>query len=440
MLNDNLFGQTYQQLAKGVFQGSASNFQMITSSLLYNFGTAGPNQMDPATYQIVSTMPVWSPTADYSQNATTLFSAYRSLLSSAVTFKVDPSKQADLDQQKSQLAALDRQQQQAQTDMYQAYYVAKNNGGPLFDQQYPTFGAWAAGPGSTFQTKIDGLTASVNQVTKKYTNDLANLLSDDQLNQSLQALVPPDQSPANGGSKPGWIAVPDAGGTLRWQPEYNLTSTPDQVVQSLTAGSTGGFSVSLDAAQSSSSMSKSWAGGSASRDVAFFAVSVGGSWSNLNINNSDESVKVEISVKSSVYVPVNPGVWFNGGFLSNLAKNNTAGGYQLSSGWTATGSGANVAFGPNGLLSTSVAALVLVFQPSVSVTLSQSAFQQVSKSWSGSAGLRVGPFTFGGSGGSQSQYTSSSSGGTTLTATSTSTSPQIIGLSVGFPGVGQPNA
>lgn len=31
---------------------------MITSSLLYNFGTAGPNKMDPATYQIVSTMPV----------------------------------------------------------------------------------------------------------------------------------------------------------------------------------------------------------------------------------------------------------------------------------------------------------------------------------------------------------------------------------------------
>lgn len=437
MLNDDLFGQSYTAIQKAVFSNTAANFQMLGAPIAYNFMPAGPNQIDPQTYQIVSQMPVWSALGDFSNNGTTLFSAYRQLLSN-VTFKVDPSRQADLQQQQAQINNLQSQLLQAQANATQAYNVAKANGGDLFLAMYPTISAWLSGPGAVYVNQIQELTTAVNKLNNKYANDLADILGGNQsLHNALMAIQVPDGTPSSGVAKAGWIAVADSGGVLRWQPEFVISQSPSDVQRTLSQGTIGAFSVSLTSASSSSSLSQSWAGGSASYGGFFWRVGGSGGWEKLDIADDDKSVQVQISVKSSMLVPVNPGVWYDGGFLRNLALNNSASGYQLASGWTATGTGSSVAFGKNGLVSTDVAALVVVYQPSVEVTFSQSTYQRNYQKIQASAGLSIGPFSFGGSGGSVKNYTLSTNGSTTFKASSTSTYPLLIGVGVGFPGIGQ---
>ncbi|MET0401119.1 MAG: hypothetical protein ABW123_01895 [Cystobacter sp.] len=439
-LNDNLFGQTYDRLQTQVFGGTAANFQMLGTPILYNFGTAGAGQMDPSTYQIVSQMPVWSPVGAFSQDGTTLFSAYRQLLQH-VTFKVSDAKAADLARQKSQISDQQRKLNQAYDDMTQAYNVQTANGGAVFQAQYPTLKDWLAGPGKAYSGTAQALIDALNTLNNKYAQDLANIAGgDSSLNNALTAIQTPSGTPATGVAPAGWIAVADSGGTLRWQPEFVLNKDPSQVRQDLTRGSVGSFTVNLSASKSSASMQKSWAEGSASRDVLFFSINAGGSWEKLDIDNDDTSISVDISVQSSMLVPVSPGVWYDGGFLKNLAQNTSTGGYQLSDGWTATGSGDNTAFGMNGLVSTNVASLILVYKPKVTVTMSQQTYQRNYEKIQASGGISIGPFSFGGSGGTEKDFTVKTNGSTSFTVESTSSDPQIIGAGVGFPGVGSPAA
>jgi hypothetical protein len=48
--------------------------------------------------------------------------------------------------------------------------------------------------------------------------------------------------------------------------------------------------------------------------------------------------------------------------------------------------------------------------------------------------VRIGPFTFGGSGGHTSEFTKSTAMANTFSGSSTSLNPQIIGVIVSFPG------
>jgi hypothetical protein len=437
MLNDNLFGQTYNQIQKAVFGETAQNFQMIVAPIAFTFQTAGLGQMDPATYQLVSQMPVWSPVATFGQNGTTLFSAYRQLLAN-VTFKVDDSKAKDLAQQASQINGLQRQLSEEQANTTQAYNVAKANGGDVFIAMYPTIKDWLGGPGSTYVTKINTLTKSINELSDKYANDLASMQGDSSLSESLKATQIPTEAPASGTNRRGWILVADSGGKLQWQPEFVVTKTPDQVRQDLAGGSVGGFKVNLDGSSNQGSEVHSFADAKAGYESLFFSIGGEGGWDKLDINNDEKNVHVEISVESSMTNVVTPGVWFNGGFLKNLAQNRAGAGYQLVNGWSVTGK-SNAAFGENGLLSTMVAALVLVTKPSVTVSLSEAAFKRNYEKIKASGGLRIGPFTFGGKGGHESDYTLTTNGSTSFTASSTSSDPLIIGIAVGFPGIGSPS-
>lgn len=440
MLNDNLFGQTYDQISKAILGASSQNFQMIVAPIPFSFLTAGPGQMDPATYQILSQMPVWSPTATFGQDGTPLFSAYRQLLAN-VTFKVDVSKQADLQAQASQINDFQRQITQASADTTQAYNVSVNNGGAVFLAQFPTINDWLAGPGSTFTEKVKVLANTVKELADKYAGDLASLQGDASLAESLEACKKPAGQPSSGVSKAGWVAVPDSGGTLQWLPEFTLNKSPSDVRQDLARGTVGGFTTKLSSATSSSSMQHSWAGGSASRGVPFFSINMSGSWDKLDIDESDQSVDVEIGVASSMTDLVSPGVWYNAGFLKNLAQNKQGAGYQLASGWKATGGPPNAAFGKDGLVSAMVASLVLVSRPRVTITMSASTYQRNQQKIGACGGISIGPFSFGGSGGRETDFKRTTNGTTSYTFESTSTDPQIIGVSVGFPGgVGAPSA
>jgi hypothetical protein len=66
--------------------------------------------------------------------------------------------------------------------------------------------------------------------------------------------------------------------------------------------------------------------------------------------------------------------------------------------------------------------------------MSSSTYQQNYQKFEASGGFRIGPFSFGGSGGHESEYIHSTSGTNTFEGESTSDNPLIIGVIVAFPG------
>jgi hypothetical protein len=235
----------------------------------------------------------------------------------------------------------------------------------------------------------------------------------------------------------GWTKVADMGGVIRWKPEFMIGTTGEDWRAKLSSGSQGAFEVELDASDEQGTLSKSWAGASASYESFFWGVDADGSWQKLDLTSNDKSVKATISVKSSTLVTVTPGAWYDGGFMSDLAKSQGGSGYVLEAPWTPKGDTNNM-FGAGGLLSTRVGQLVVVYQPSYEITMSQSTFEEHHEEYEASLGFRIGPFHFGGSGGHESGYTHTTEGKTTFKGGSTSSDPLIIGVVVAFPGVNEP--
>lgn len=432
-LNDDLYGQSYNQLKSQAFPG---NLQLYAAPIDANFDPVPMGQISPAANQVVSIMPAWSPVGTYNAQAASFFDAYRQVLTH-VTWKVSPEQQNDLRQLQDQVIKAQRAVEKVSQDMNQAYVFAKNQGGAIFAAKYPTITDWLNSPAA--QSWDDQMT----QATKTQTaaqNSYQSLVRSYQpvsLQEAQDAAKLPTGNPVNDPPPRGWAKVTDGAGNLQWTPDYTVGNASNWR-DSLANGSKGQFSLTLGASQGNSSTSNSWAGASASYGTPFWGVESSGSWSEFDLTQNDKSVEVTINAQSSTIVPVTPGAWYDGGFISNLAKAQQGPdgqGWVITSPWVSKGP-ANALFGENGLLSTQVAGLAVVYKPGFKISMSENTFQQHKDQFSASGGIRIGCFRFGGSGGHSSQWTRSTNGSTEFSGQSTSTDPLIVGVMVAFPGMG----
>jgi hypothetical protein len=328
---------------------------------------------------------------------------------------------------------------QANSDMNQAYLSSKQNGGVIFAARYPDINAWLsnAPEAAAYISAINNATAAYKRALDLKL-ELESAAMPAELQNAINLMKMPTGDPASMAAPIGWIKVPDGSGILRFQPEYKIDTTGGDWRAALTQGTQGSFAISLNSADQSADFKKSWAGGSAGIQTPFWGVSGGGGWEKSDIFNQDSGISVKVSVQSSTRVKVNPGDWYDGGFMSELAKS-TQGpngqGYTILAPWVAKGGpGSSSLFGQYGLAGTRVAELVLAYKPSFDITMSANTYQQNKQKFEASGGLRIGPFTFGGSGGHQSEFSKSTAKLNTFSGGSTSENPQIIGVIVGFPG------
>ncbi len=435
MLNDNLFSQSWNQIVKGALGGNfGTRFQMFGVPQSWTWPVMPIGEMSAQAYQAVSIMPAWSPVGSYGALDADLFSAYKSALSH-IQFEVSAELRQAVADMRNQVTADGNAVTTAMTNMNTAYLSESANGGPVFKAEYPTLAAWLAGPsGKAYK---DGYTraAATLQRDNEMLLTMQQAAMPPTLADAIKAVQTPTGDPAGVAAPPGWTKVPDGSGMLRWEPDWTVGTTGVDWRAELSKGSIGQFSVHLDAGNSSVDFSKSWAGGSTSYGSWFWSVHASGSWSEMDLTASDQSVTADISVKSSTIVPVTPGSWYDSGFMRNLALGSSgSGGWTIIPPWVASGGKASL-FGQNGLMPARVSGLVVAYQPSFSVKMSQSTFQQNQSQFEASAGFRIGGFSIGGEGGHSSSYQHNTSGGTTFTAESTSTDPVLIGVTVAFPGI-----
>lgn len=437
MSNSSLYKQVYEGLFNAM-QLDGVAVQLIATPQSFNWGVAPTGQMDPVGYQIISGMPLWSPLGNYSSQDAQFFSAVKSLLGH-VTFKLSPEQMDNQKRLQDDCNAKSNAMTKANSDMNQAYLSSKQNGGVIFASKYPDIGAWLsnAPEAAAYNKAIKNATdAYLRAIDLKM--ELEKAAMPRELQDAIDLMSYPPGDPASSTAPVGWTKVPGGDGILRWQPEWKVGGSGRDWRAELSQGSAGAFSIDLNSADQSEDFKHSWAGGSAGLQTPFWGISGGGGWDKSDMFSQDSSVKVRVSVKSSTRVKVTPGDWYPGGFLSNLAKS-TQGpggqGYSIVAPWVANGGqGSSSLFGQYGLAGTRVAELIVVSKPSFEITMSANTYQQNKQKFEASGGLRIGPFTFGGSGGHESSFTKSTSTANTFSGGSTSEDPQIIGVVVAFPG------
>jgi hypothetical protein len=244
----------------------------------------------------------------------------------------------------------------------------------------------------------------------------------------------PSGDPGTTPAPRGWTKVPNSAGALEWQPVFDIATNSQNWRAQLADGSIGAKTLTLTASQSDSSINKTWAGASVSVQSFFWGVKANGSWTRTDFSEHDQSVVATVHMESATVVNITPGAWYDGGFLRQMATaGNTGTGYQILEPYTAKG-GSHPLFGKGGLCATMVNGLVVVYKPSFSIQMQESTYQEIDAA----TDVRIGCFTFGGSGGNYQQKVDTSGGTTTITSESTSDDPIIVGVTVGFPGTDAP--
>lgn len=440
-MNDNsMYNQIYNGVVQGMQLGDVP-FQLIGTPIDFVFPTPPTGQMAPSAYQIVSGMPQWSPVGSYSSKDAKFFDAVKSIFGH-VTFKLSPEMQADQERLQSDCTAKSNAVTKANSDMNQAYLSSKQNGGLIFAAKYPDITTWLSNAPEA--VAYNNAIANATQAYQRAIDmklELEKAAMPSALQDAINAMQLPSGDPASVSAPPGWTVVPDGAGILRFQPAWTIGTSGSDWRAQLTQGTPGGFTIELSQADASTSISRSWAGGSAGYQTLFWGVDGGGGWEKTDIFNQDASVRVKITVQSSTRVPVTPGDWYPGGFLADLASSAqgpTGQGYTIVAPWMASGGkGSASLFGQFGIAGTRVAELVVAYKPSFEITMSANTYQQNKQKFEASGGIRIGPFSFGGHGGSESDYTKSTAKANTFSGGSTSEDPQIIGVIVAFPGSNQ---
>lgn len=437
MDNQNLFGQSYNQIVTQVLGGGTQYFQMLGNPQTFNWPVAPLGQISPQAYQLMSAAPAYSAIGEFGGVGTsTTFSNYKQVFSH-VGFNSSPEIQQQIQDLSNQATTAQNNMNKALTNANTAYNTAKQNGGAIFAAEYPDITSWLAGPGASYTTQMNTYKVQADKIFAQI-QQLNEANQPTTLQEAMDLIKLPSGKPSDGNAPRGWTVVPNQAGVLEWQPVFDIATTSQNFRNELTNGSIGQKVINLDASKSSTGISKSWAGGSGSYNSFFWGVYGDGGWSQLNISESDSSVTAKITLQSATNVSITPGAWYDGGFLKQLATAGGSGtGYSILSPYTVSG-GDHPLFGKNGLMSTIVTGLVVVYKPSFEITMQSSTYKEHQEKIDAGGGFRIGPFSFGGHGGHYEKQVETTGNTTTFTGGSTSSDPVIIGVTVDFPGTEKP--
>ena len=414
--DQSLYDQTWSQIAEKLL-GAGQNLQLVTPTIDWWFDSAGGGAMSARALNIVDTIPKWSTAGSYSPGASSVFDSYVQVLQHVNPTIPPDQQQAFTDARNGMI--------DAQTTLYEDTQK-KNRQWVLDSTNLPTgvpvpdYATWLQDSGWANTLLQD------KQHIAKAQQNVANVTAnqDPALTAALKASTMPDSVNV---TKTGFTTVDQGDGTLVPAPVYSIGQTGQGWVALLSKGGGNKYSVSVSQSKSSDNMTKSWAKAHAEVSEWFWSVEVSGSWEKLDIDNSDQSVTAQIEFDST-QVDVTPGQWYDGGYLKTLKAQG-----NFFSPWSATG-GASPVFGEGGLLALRITQLIVAYQPSFTITMSQDTYNRAKQQFEAATNVRIGPFTFGGSGGHGSDAVNTTASNGTFSGQSTATYPFIIGFGIAMPG------
>lgn len=170
--------------------------------------------------------------------------------------------------------------------------------------------------------------------------------------------------------------------------------------------------------QASHSTASSW--GASGSYGYFFHANAGGSNSHLDTHSA--AFHMQFNAKAIQRFDIIPGDWYSAEIIKMFKNGKFTPGGPID-----LASKANTLWrGEKGIFSLRTAALICVYQPSISITMSKADYERNASSWQGGGGIGIGPFSFGGSAGGSNQDIKTDSTKNSISATDNSGVPKII--------------
>ena len=414
----SLYGQTFQQILDKVLGGAKKDFQLVYPFMDWTWPVPPAGFIDAKCYTVVGQMPSYSAigNASYSPGASTLYGAYKNMLLRCPRLTESADHRQQLIEAQNQINRAQTEYQNQDSAMKTAWRMAMSDipeGMPA-----PEFTEWEVKSG--WAQTMEAAQAAVDKASQTKLSIVAQ--QNPAYKKAVKACELPEsvnQMPMKDGFRLCQIA-----GQKQMRPNYLVSNGEDWMAQ-LTRGGGNSVTIELDASTKSYALKESWAGGTASYGNCFFSIYARGSWHDMKLNEEDKSVKVTITIQAVTQVPVHPDVWFDGGYLRTLAREDS---------WNNPFTNETV-FGKEGILPLMITGLVAGYKIGFKITMSSSTFQRHVNDFKVSGGLRIGPFHIGGGGyQSHTDSWSKSTEGQSFSGESNAEYPFIIGFTVAKPG------
>lgn len=383
-------------------------FQLVYPMTSWNWPTNNLGFTSAAQYDFCATIPQWSAVGSYSSSGATFDSAYQQFLNTILLSTSNPTLQQEI------VAAQNNLSQASQN--YQSQYLqAMTTYTSTVTGNNPSFTEWLGTPaGFSYNTQLQSAQLNVTQaqnvltaLTKQQTTpNIANAQAALQNPAYLTKLSDPTLS--NNPPVPAW----------------SLSQSSQQWVNQVQGGGGTGGSISFSNSSAQYDYSNTWAKGSTSVGTGFWSVFANGSWQQITEFETDSSLSCTVTFAAWDTIAITPSKWYSG---TTAFRNG-----PFSAGYTSYSQPGSIAymFGQGGIVPAFKTGMLVCYQPTISIEVSQSTYQSFYRQWSAAAGIQIGPFQIGGSAGGTTLNWSQSGSGMKLTAASTSNVPLIFGVNL----------
>lgn len=415
--NSQVWGQFINGVQGAVGQGPAgTQLQVLGSPIPFDWGVSSGNTSPLEYWNFCNQLPKWSAVGGYTPAQGGFISGYEQFLN-AMKQDFSQALKNQITEAQDKLAALVSHRGEVITTVGGAYKTYVNNQ-KQFGIPADPYKTWVTTSG--FQTQLD---AASEQIQKQ-----ADIIT--------SLLAQQNRAYANA-----WAAFSDeknmriysdASNNLSNKRIINWSANPVNMTQKLRAGTLAAAkTIAFSHSTSEYNYEKSWAGASASINYGFWGVSGGGAWTKMNESDNASSYSASITFKNLSTVMVTPNTdWFKSGYLKTQANGPYVDDNTVGFADQATGNQTYFFQGPNAILPSQVTGILVGYQPTFEITMSESTFESTFEQVQASGGLRIGPFHFGGSGGHTSSFKKSTSKANTIEGTDTSNVAQIFGVFV----------
>ena len=406
----------YEQIVGQALAGLGKKFQLLNPMQDWTWAPATAGFIDPQTYRFVGQSPTWSTVGTYEPGGSDMHQAYLSVLTMCNVIG-DGTNEHQLRDAREEVTRARNYllQNYQQADVSYAQYRRT----VPTDTPVESYDTWMA----KFWNSLEADKLSLDKAVETYK------LVIDQKNAGLKdaidaAAVPKDHTD----SKPGFLKV-QIGTTIGVRPAYTFLDPKVWLNRVIKEGGNS-LMITLSASVSSSSISQSWAGESTCLDGGFFSTYGCGGWQSMDLAE-DKKLEVKITIEAFSMLEVGPDTsWYNSALLKKLAKEDN---------WnppfsTKGGDGKKPVFGKGGMLPLILTGIVVGFQPSIEIKMSNAAtYKKYKERWEASSALRIGPFQIGGSG-DKTWLKSADNKELKFRVESKASYPFIMGITVANPG------
>jgi hypothetical protein len=405
--NDTAWSLLYGAMVQGL-GASPQNFQLVYPMTSWNWPTNNMGFTSAVQYDFCATIPQWSAVGSYVSSGTTYDTAYQQFLNTIVLFSSNPSLQQQIAAAQNNLTQVSQNLQVVSAQALQTYNSTVTNNNPTYTEWLGT----SAGLG--YAAQINSLTQQVTQA-QNVVNQLSGQQTTPNIANALAAYT----------NQSFWTKLSDPTlSTFPPVPGWSLALSSQQWVNQVQGGGGSGGSISFSNSQAAYNYSNTWAQGSTSAGNWFWSVYANGSWQQVNQFYSDSSLSCTITFPAWDNIAITPSKWYSG---TTMFRNG-----PFQPGYTAQEQAGSTAwmFGEGGVVPAFKTGMLVCYQPTITIAVSQSTYQSFSQQWSAAGGIQVGPFQLGGSGGGTSLNWTQTGSSMSMNVASTSTVPLIFGVNV----------